>query len=180
MGGSVEATKYRAAEALRDGRQVTIRALRSDDRDGLVSAMDRSSAESRYRRFFSPRRGFTEEQITYFVNIDFINHVALVAELEEEGRRDIIGGGRYVVVQPGRAEVAFAVVDQYQGQGVGAALMQHLVAIARDAGLAELTAEVLADNTSMLKVFHKTGLPVRTSRESGVVHVTMQLNRPAS
>jgi GNAT superfamily N-acetyltransferase len=50
----------------------------------------------------------------------------LVAVVEEEGRRVIEGGGRYIVVQPGRAEVAFAVVDQYQGQGIGAALMGNL------------------------------------------------------
>ncbi len=47
----------------------------------------------------------------------------------------IIGGGRYIVEQPGKAEIAFAVVDEYQGQGIGAALMRHLSGIAREAGL---------------------------------------------
>jgi GNAT superfamily N-acetyltransferase len=109
------------------------------------------------------------------VNVDFVTHVALVATLEEDGRSVIIGGGRYIVVQPGKAEVAFVVVDQYQGQGVGAALMQHLATMARDAGLKELIAEVLADNISMLKVFQKSGLPFCTSREAGVVHVAVHL-----
>jgi GNAT superfamily N-acetyltransferase len=171
----VEAAKYEAVESLRDGRRFKIRALRPDDRDGLLAAVGRSSAQSLYRRFFSPKRGFTEEQIAYFVNVDFVNHAALVATLEEDDRLVIIGGGRYIVVQPGKAEVAFVVVDQYQGQGVGAALMGHLARIARDAGLKELIAEVLADNISMLKVFQKSGLPFRTSREGGVVHVALQL-----
>jgi GNAT superfamily N-acetyltransferase len=172
---AVEANKYAVVEQLPDGRQLQIRALRPDDRNEFIAAVRRSSAQSLYRRFFSPIRGFTEEQITRFVNVDFVSHVALVAALEEEGRSVIVGGGRYIVVQPGQAEVAFVVVDEYQGLGVGAALMRHLTAIARDAGLKELVAEVLADNSSMLKVFQKSGLRLSTSREDGVVHVTLQL-----
>jgi ribosomal protein S18 acetylase RimI-like enzyme len=75
----------------------------------------------------------------------------LVAVVEEGERPVIIGGGRYIVVQPGKAEVAFAVVDQYQGQGIGSTLMHHLATIARSSGLRELVAQVLPDNTAMLK-----------------------------
>jgi ribosomal protein S18 acetylase RimI-like enzyme len=78
-------------------------------------------------------------------------------------------------VQPGKAEVAFAVVDQYQGQGIGAALMRHLAAIARGAGLEELIAEVLPDNIPMLKVFEKSGFRLSTKREPQVVHVVLRL-----
>jgi ribosomal protein S18 acetylase RimI-like enzyme len=85
----------------------------------------------------------------------------------------IVGGGRYVIVQPGRAEVAFAVIDEYQGQGIGTALMRHLAGIARAAGLKELIAEVLPENVPMLKVFEKSGLHCGTKRESGIVHVVL-------
>jgi len=71
--------------------------------------------------------------------------------------------------------VAFAVVDQYQGKGIGAALMHHLGAIARGAGLKELIAEVLPDNMPMLKVFEKSGFPVSTKREPRLVHVVLCL-----
>jgi len=171
----VEVAEYEVAETLRDGRPFKIRALRPDDRDGLLAAVGQTSAQSLYRRFFSPKHDFTEEQIAYFVNVDFVAHVALVAVLEENGRRVIVGGGRYIVVQPGKAEVAFVVVDRYQGQGIGAALMRHLTTIARDAGLQELVAEVLADNISMLKVFRNSGLRLGTTHEAGVVHVALQL-----
>ena len=171
----MEVAEYEVAETLRDGRLFKIRALRPDDRDGLLAAVGQTSAQSLYRRFFSPRRGFTEEQIAYFVNVDFVAHVALVAALEENGRHMIIGGGRYIVVQPGKAEVAFVVVDRYQGQGIGAALMRHLTTIARDAGLQELVAEVLADNISMLQVFRNSGLRLGTTHEAGVIHVALQL-----
>ena len=170
-----EAAKYSAIEALRDGRRVEIRALRPDDRGGLAEAVGRSSAESHRRRFFAAKRSFTEQEISSFVNVDFVNHVALVAVFEEGGRPVIVGGGRYVVVEPGQAEVAFTVADQCQGQGVGAALMRHVTAIAREAGIKELIAEVLPENTPMLRVFEKCGLRLNTKRERGVVHVMLQL-----
>jgi GNAT superfamily N-acetyltransferase len=171
-----EAARYEAVEALRDGHRVKIRALRPGDRAGLLAAVGQSSAQSLYRRFFLPKRGFTEDEIAHFVNVDFVAHVALVAVLEQGDQDVIIGGGRYVLVDAGKAEAAFAVVDSYQGQGVGTALMRHLAILARAAGLKELSAEVLADNISMLKVFEKSGLQMSTTREAGVVHVTLWLS----
>jgi RimJ/RimL family protein N-acetyltransferase len=171
----LEAAKYSAVETLRDGRPMEIRALRPGDQAELLAAVERSSAKSRYRRFFGAKRYFSDKEIAFFVNVDFVNHVALVAAIEEGGRPMIVGGGRYVVVEPGQAELAFTVVDQYQGQSIGATLLRHLTAIARQAGLTELVADVLADNIAMLKVFEKSGLRVSTRREAGIVRVSLQL-----
>ena len=171
----LEAAKDSAFETLRNGRRVEIRALRPDDRADLIAAVGRSSGQSLYRRFFGVKRSFTESEIDYFLNVDFVNHVALVAVMDESGRPAIAGGGRYIVVEPGKAEVAFAVVDRYQGQGIGAALMHHLAAIARGAGLKELMAEVLPENVPMLKVFEKSGFPLSIKREPQVVHVALRL-----
>jgi RimJ/RimL family protein N-acetyltransferase len=171
-----EAAEYSVVETLRNGRQVEIRALRPDDRAGLVAAVGRASAQSLFRRFFAAKRGFTEQEIAFFVNIDFTNHVALVAVVEEDGRPVIVGGGRYIVGQPGTAEVAFAVVDEHQGQGIGAALMRHLAAIARRSGLIELIAEVLPENVSMLKVFENSGFHLTRKRTSECVHIALSLS----
>jgi RimJ/RimL family protein N-acetyltransferase len=79
------------------------------------------------------------------------------------------------MVQEGKAEVAFLVGDQYQGKGVGAALLRHLVKIAQAAHLQSLIAEVLPENMPMLKVFEKSGVPMTVTRDPEVVHVTLQL-----
>jgi RimJ/RimL family protein N-acetyltransferase len=79
-------------------------------------------------------------------------------------------------VRPGTAEIAFAVVDEYQGQGIGRALLRHLITLARNAGLKELVAEVLPDNLPMLKVFERSGLIYKPRRAGPVVHVTLQLS----
>ena len=115
----IEPASYSAIETLRDGRKVEIRAQRPVDRDDLTSAIARTSKDSLYRRFFVAKREFSEKEVSFFVDVDFVNHVALVAVAKEGGQAAIVGGGRYVVVRPGQAEVAFAVIDEYQGQGIG-------------------------------------------------------------
>jgi RimJ/RimL family protein N-acetyltransferase len=171
----MEPPKYSAIETLRNGERIEIRALRPQDRDDLIAAVNRTSSESLYRRFFAVRRNFTETEESFYLNIDFVSHVALVALANEDGQPRIVGGARYVVVEPGQAEVAFTVVDKYQGQGIGPALLRHLAAIARKAGLRELVAYVLPDNRAMLKVFEKSGLKYTAKREAGSIHVNLGL-----
>jgi RimJ/RimL family protein N-acetyltransferase len=171
-----EAASFSSIETLRDGRRVEIRALRPEDGKGLLEAVNRSSVESIRRRFFSVRRHFSEQEIDFFTNIDFVSQVALVVIAEEGREPHVVGGGRYIVVSPGRAEIAFFLVDEYQGQGIGVTLMRHLTALARDAGLKELFAEVLPENLAMLKVFRKSGLNPATTRDAGIVHVRLPLS----
>ncbi len=171
-----EARNYRAIEQLRDGRQIEIRALLPDDKDDMLAAIGRTSTQSLQRRFFVVKRGFSQQEIDFFMKIDFSNHVALVAMAGEDGRPTIVGGGRYVVVEPGRAEVAFIVIDGYQGQGIGAHLMRHLACIARGAGLTELIADVLPENTAMRKVLSKFGFQPAPKREPQVIHLVMKLS----
>jgi len=170
-----EAAEYSIREHLRDNRPITIRALRPDDRAEMLAAIGHTSMQSLQRRFFVPKKGFSEKEMAYFLNIDFDNHVALIAEINEDGHQVIAGSGRYILVRPGQAEIAFLVVDAYQGQGIGTILMRHLALLAREAGLKELIAEVLPENAAMLKLFNKFGFRRGSKGSPQVVHLTMQL-----
>ena len=182
-----EAASYAAVEVLRDGTRAEIRALRPDDRAAILAAVDHTSERSLYRRFFAARHSFTEQEIAFFLNVDFASHVALVAVVRhDDGGEEIVGGGRYIVLQPGRAEAAFSVVDQFQGRGLGTVLLRHLAAIARDAGLHEFVAEVASTATRYSASFWTcqrkssarawlSGRPSLSMREPGVVHVALRL-----
>src|SRR5262245_51780945 len=146
----------------------------------MLTAVGRLSMQSLSRRFFTPKQRFNAQEIAFFLNVDFVGHVALVAAIEEGGEQVIAGGGRYIVSQPGMAELAFVVVDQYQGQGIGAVLLRHLTILARSAGLEVLFAEVLAENTAMLKVFDRSGLRATKTREAEVVHISLRLSVSAA
>jgi len=167
---------YSASEVLRNGRRIEIRALRPEDKNDLLAAVRRASPQSMFRRFFAAKRDFSNQEVAFFLNIDFATHVALVAEAEEGSRRAIVGGGRYIISDPGKAEVAFVIIDEYQGQGIGSMLLRHLTVIARNAGVKEFIAEILPENRPMLKVFEKSGLNFIMTREPGVVHMVLRLS----
>ena len=169
------AASYSATDHLRDGRTLEVRALKPSDETEMMAAVGRIGAQSLYRRFMGAKRGFSDKERAFFLNVDFVNHVALVAVVKEGDRATIVAGGRYIVEKPVMAEVAFAVVDDYQGQGIGAVLLRHLAALAREAGLKEFTAEVLPDNTPMLKVFERSGLKFSSKRTADGIHAVLQL-----
>lgn len=171
----MDIAKYTASERLRDGALLEIRALQPGDRAGMLDAIKRFSSEALYRRFFAPKRNFSEREIDFYLNVDFESHVALVAVLSEDGRQVIVGGARYVVCRPGCAEVAFAIDDPHQKRGIATHLITHLIEIARAAGLESFIAEVLPENVPMLKVFERCGLAMETRRGQGVVHVMLAL-----
>ena len=158
-----------AREHLRDGSPVEVRALRPEDEADMLPALDQASPQSLQRRFFAMKSHFKER--AFFMDVDFKNHIALVARAEEAGRKAVVGGRRYIVSEPGRAEMAFMEVNAWQGRGVGSMLMRHLVDIARETGLKELTAEVLPENTSMLKVFGRFGFRSAARRDPQTVLV---------
>ncbi|ODM75708.1 GNAT family N-acetyltransferase [Bradyrhizobium elkanii] len=166
---------YAASEHLRDGRRVEIRTLQADDRDDMLAAIGRTSSQSLQRRFFGPKRSFSRKEVDFFMNIDFTNHVALIALADEDEHEVIIGGGRYVVVDPGTAEIAFVTIDDYQGQGVGTLLMHHLLILARRAGLRQLVADVLSENTAMRKIFAKFGFHIRRGGDPQVICLALPL-----
>jgi GNAT superfamily N-acetyltransferase len=167
------ASSYSAIERLRDGGEIVVRALTPGDRGDLLDAVERIGSQSLYRRFFGAKRHFSEEEIAYFLNVDFVDHVALVAVAREQARDIIVGGARYVVVRPATAELAFAVIDRYQGKGIGRALMLHLAILAAGAGMSELIATVLPENLPMLTVFRQSSLNCNMKRNEGVVEVSL-------
>lgn len=170
-----EAIDYTARELLRDGSQIEIRALRRKDEADMLAAIEKTSAQSLQRRFFVMKRHFSDKERAFFLDVDFKDHVAIVAIAGDAGRKVIVGGGRYIVFEPGRAEMAFVVIDTWQGRGVGSILMRHLIKIASDAALEELTAEVLPENTAMIKVFGKFGFNPARRRDLQILHLVRKL-----
>jgi RimJ/RimL family protein N-acetyltransferase len=172
---------YTARDRLRDGRVLRVRAIRPDDKSALEDGLRRMSEESAYFRFFSPKQKTSAKELVYFTEVDFAQHVALVAVVEE-APGVVVGVGRYIVcdeAEPKRgAEIAFAVDDAHQGLGIATILLRHLAKIARAAGIAEFRASVLSGNHKMLRVLSRSGLPEQHTAEDGVVEARLSLVEP--
>jgi GNAT superfamily N-acetyltransferase len=178
---TVDMANYTASEVLRDGSQIRIRAIRADDKQRLLQHFQNLSPQSVYYRFFGLKRSLNDDDLHRFTELDFINHVGLVATLGHGTSESFVGVGRYIRSEgSSRAEIAFAVLDEYQGHGIGTLLLKHLARIARMRGIKEFAAYVLGSNKQMLEVFANSGFRVHDSHESGVVRVSLEIEVPAS
>lgn len=181
----IEARDYQAADALRDGTAVTVRAIRCDDGPNILSAFESLSKESIFTRFFTFKKGLTDAELRQIAEVDFENVVALVATARTPDGEKLVGGGRYVCEPapggPKSAELAFLTADNFKSRGIASLLLKHLVRIARDKGVSRFEADVLAQNQAMLEVFRRSGLAMTQRRDGEVVHVTLALDeRPAA
>ncbi len=164
---------------LRDGAILRMRALRQSDRDGLIALFNRCSPESRRFRFLRMITSLPDSLIDRLVEVDGLNHVALVLTQGEAEDEKIVAVGRYFTLEdrPDVAEVSFLVEDAMQRRGIGTVLLDALAEIGRAHGIRRFSADVLADNRLMLSVFRKAGYALTSNISYGVTHLEFPILR---
>ena len=160
---------------LRSGSRVLIRPIRPEDKEALIDGLHGLTPESRYRRFFSLMPELSARQLRYLTEVDHRTHEALVATDPSTG--DGIGVARFIrsTTDSRVAEVAVAVVDDWQGRGVGTALLEALAARGREEGVERFTASVLALNRRMLDLLRRLGDTTVVDRAADVVDLQIEL-----
>src|SRR5262245_41100142 len=140
------------------GERVVIRPVLPQDED-LTGAFFRNlSGSARYDRFMSPMREAPPELLRRFTQVDYADHVALVAEVFADGRETVIAEARYVrhPDEPA-AEFAISVAEGWQGNGLARLMLEKLACRAAAHGLERLVGETLAGNARMLSLARKAG-----------------------
>jgi RimJ/RimL family protein N-acetyltransferase len=159
---------------LRDGSEVVVRPIRSDDRDAIVTAFERLSEQSRYQRFMTPVDALSPSQHEYLTDGDHHDHEALVAFDPTTG--DGVAVARFVRLDDDTtAEAAVTVIDDWQGRGLGTALCNLLAERAREEGIRRFNALLLAGNDQMHDVLASLGPAKVLSREAGTVEVEVDI-----
>lgn len=144
---------------LRDGHRAVLRPICPDDRQRLAQGLHRLSERSRYLRFHAPIRELTDQQLTYFTEVDHRDHAAWIALDGEDPASPGMGVARYIRLagDPHVAEAAITVADDYQGKGLGTVLLGILAAVARANGVTTFRNFVLDANAEMLELFDELG-----------------------
>ncbi len=151
-------TKYTTPWQLSDGTEVLLRAIRPEDEPAEHEMLSSLSKETLRTRFFSTIKDVSHEWLILFCNIDYDRHMAIVAEVQENGKQKMIGVARLIMNQDlTSGELAVLVQDRFQGKRLGTKFVEMLIEIARERGLEEVRADVLTENVSMLKVFRRLG-----------------------
>ena len=159
---------------LQDGSKLFLRALKLTDEPLLREMFYKLSPESVHYRFFLMIKAMPHEKLQEFLRVDYDADMAIVGLTSREQDAPIVAIAHYSKdPRTNFADAAFLVRDDWQGRGVGTILMKMLMDSARQHGLAGFTADVLANNVGMLRVFHSCGYPVESNLEEGTYHLTI-------
>jgi acetyltransferase len=152
---------------LEGGHRLVIRPVLPQDEDLTVAFFGSLPAAARYDRFMSPMRNLPPALIKRFTNVDYSDHMALVAEVFEDGEEIVVAEARYVRLasDPAAAEFAVSVAEGWQGKGLAKLLLAKLLCRAAAAGMQRIVGETLATNARMLHLARRAGFTVRPSPE---------------
>jgi len=167
--------QYEVTMRTRGGLDIFIRPIKPEDAPLLLEFFHGLSRESVYYRFFSPLKTLPKEMLARFTQLDYDRDMALVAMEQSQPEEKILGVAR-LMSKAGGLEPEFAVVvgDPWQGKGMGVALMEHLIGIAKERGMESIWGLVLAENTHMLALARKLGFAI--SRVPGEAEYELRAN----
>jgi RimJ/RimL family protein N-acetyltransferase len=157
---------------LKTGSKVMLRPARGSDVQSMQVMFHRMSSEDVYTRFFRSVSALSYEEAQRLCNVDFEKDVAFVAVVGPRENEEIVGTGAYFLnPSTNLAEVAYMVVPEWQGSGLGAALQQRLKEFAMDRGVRGFVAELLRANKAMLNLAKRLG-NIEIKTEDDAYHVT--------
>ncbi|MCX5838020.1 MAG: GNAT family N-acetyltransferase, partial [Deltaproteobacteria bacterium] len=172
--GSLYPDRLDCTHTFKGGLTVHFRAIKPSDEEEMRKLFYRFSDNAVYYRYVSAIKSMPHRKMQEYVNVDYQRIMSIVGTVEESGTERLIAEGRYVRHNDRPfADVAFVVDENFQGRGVASFLFETLIRVARELGIEGFTADVLADNKAMLKVFEKAPLPIRAVMEFGIYNLTI-------
>jgi len=167
--------KYESLWRLRDGRTVILRPIKPEDEPLWLEMFQNFSDPSIRYRFFHMIKDTPHEVRVRYCNIDYDREMAIVAELNEEGRQKILGAVRLIIEPDGKkGEIAFIVADPWQGLGLGSKMVDYMIEICKDKKLETIYGVMLPDNYQAINLMKRMGF-IFEHLDDGSVKGTLNL-----
>jgi acetyltransferase len=161
--------KYETLWALKNGQEVLLRPIKPEDEPLWLEMFQSFSEESIRYRFFQLLKDTPHEVRVRYCNIDYDREIAIVAELNEEGSRKILGVCRLNIEPNGKSgEIAFIIGDKWQGLGLGTKMVDYVLEIAKEMGVETVYAIMLSDNHRALNLTKKMGFKLEYLKDGTV------------
>jgi len=162
--------EYVAERTLKDGTPVVLRPIKPEDEPMWHELLGSCSTQSIWFRFSYLFKQTTHEMAARYCFIDYDRELGIVAEVEEEGQRKLIGVGRLVAdMDHNTAEYAVIVADRWHGHGLGGLLTDYCTEVAKKWGVKRVIAEVSKENVRMLATFRNRQFESDNGEEQDVV-----------
>ncbi len=138
---------------LDDQTRIAVRPAKASDVTGLQDLFYKLPPEDVYTRFFRHLKQFPISEAEYFCNVDYEKEMAFIAAVGDPDQKQIIGSSFYVVdPTTNMAEVAYMILHEWQGRGVGKVLQKRMEIYARAKGIRGFKADILCENTAMIRL----------------------------
>ena len=162
---------------LPDGETVTLRPIKPEDADMMITFVRNLSPETKYLRFMNTMREMPPAMVARLTQIDYDREIAFVATVQEDGQEVEVGVSRYAVNPDGEScEFAVVVSDAWQHKGLARQLMTTLIENARNSGLKVMTGVFLSNNDRMLRFVQNLGFILNNDPEDNTIkHGTLAL-----
>lgn len=170
-----------AIHTFKNDKQVRFRAIRPSDEEQMRRLFYRFSDKAVYYRYFTAIKAMPHAKMQSYVNVDYRAAMSIVGLVGEPGQGRVVAEARYVKT-PTRhwADVAFVVDGEFEGMGIATYMLTMLMRLAKERGILGFTADVLASNKGMMRVFEKSGLSVEARLDSGAYELSMPFNTDES
>jgi GNAT superfamily N-acetyltransferase len=153
---------------------IAVRPLRFGEREPVLQVFTGLSDRSRRLRFLGAKPRLAERELDLLVDVGRSGHEAVAAVEAATGRA--IGLARFVRdADAPEAEIAFEVVDEWQGRGVGRRLVDEIARLAREQGVLRLRAVVDRSNAPALALVRGLGDLVAQRAEGPAVELVVRL-----
>jgi acetyltransferase len=180
VSGDPYPNEYIEEIVLRDGTPLTLRPIRPEDAPLLQEAFTHLSPQTIYMRFLEIFKHLSDEQARFFANVDYHSKMALVGEIQEDGKERLVAVARYAMVGPqesGVAEAAIVVRDDFQNRGLGTIAMSRLLKYAQEHGVKEFLGTIHVSNARIMHFIRRGGYPfTKTMIEPGVWEIRVHLD----
>jgi RimJ/RimL family protein N-acetyltransferase len=162
---------------LRDGTKLRLRPIAPEDEPLLHEAVASMSERTVYFRFFSPIKRMSDAMAHRLAVVDYHDRFAIVATTQRpSGKERIVGVARYDRARgTDMAEVAVAVIDEFQRRGLGSVLLAELARVARSQGINSFQLIVLPENQQMLGLLRKMGWIHKAKLSGGLYEISFEI-----
>lgn len=166
--------RWERHDILHGGTRVLVRPLTPEDA-ALYPQFARDLAPEDIRlRFFAPLAELSEARIAELTHVDYDRAMAFIAI--DETTAKMLGVVRLHLDEDRKAgEYAVIVRSALKGHGLGWLLMQRIIEYARAIALPRIYGQVLAENTTMLRMCAELGFRVTHDTSANIMRVTLNL-----
>ncbi|MDO9578841.1 MAG: GNAT family N-acetyltransferase [Candidatus Cloacimonadales bacterium] len=170
-------SEYTTEYTMKNGKKVILRAIKPEDEIIEKEMFSNFSERTQRFRFFQLIKDISHEQLIRYTQIDYDREIAIIAEVEDEGRKKMAGVVRLIADQYlETAEFAIVIADPWQNMGLGNKFTDYISEIAKAHGIQKIYANVLATNHIMQHMFRTRGYKMQ--KEEDGYYAELVINNP--